>query len=175
MISRLDIMTYPRISQFMSWYPCVNLYIQIYSISQYITVYDSIYWFMTVQVMYMQVYARLFNHLAVYDCLRNVYQPLTGIYLHITCSNDWFPAAPARLARLKAANSPLPLVWQKNTHVQAQWKWCFFFFASFGPPVPAWQGLPLRWLQWALPARHCTRRILRPAAIPAMLHWCSSS
>ena len=52
--------------------------------------------------------------------------------------------------------------------VQAQLCLLFASFASFAPPPrPAWQGLASQWRQWAgpLPARHCTRRILRPAAI----------
>ena len=56
--------------------------------------------------------------------------------------------------------------------VQAQLCLLFASFASFAPPPrPAWQGLASQWRQWAgpLPARHCTRRILCPAAIHVVM------
>ena len=94
-----------------------------------------------------------------------MYMAVCGRYI---MAYDSFPAAPARLARLKAANLPLPLVHTRHTQVQAQLCLLFASFASFAPPPrPAWQGLAWQWRQWAgpLPARHCTRRIFRPAAI----------
>ena len=118
---------------------------------------ESIYKYIPSWTVYMLV---CWRYIKVYS----------SIYILKIWPIDSFPAAPARLARLKAANLPLPLVHTRHTQVQAQLCLLFASFASFAPPPgpqPTWQGLAWQWRQWAgpLPARHCTRRILRPAAI----------
>ena len=94
----------------------INVYIHVWGISRYMTVYDCLWRYMMFQesiykyipswTMYMAVCGR---NIMVYSC----------IYMFVIWPINLFPAAPAwlarRLARLKAANLPLPLV-QHKTH-----------------------------------------------------------
>ena len=73
----------------------------------------------------------------------------TRTYLFAAWPNDSFPAAPARLARPKAANLLLPLVWHKFKHNSV---YCFTLL-SFSPPSPA----ASRFAAWQRRCSRCSR------------------
>ena len=62
----------------------------------------------------------------------------SSIYMLVIWPIDSFPAAPARLAHLKAANLPLPLVHTRHTQVQAH---LCLLFASFAAPPARLAGI----------------------------------
>ena len=149
-------------------YKWCRMYILVYTSLWYITVYDGIWRYMTVYDVpgkYIHVYT-IMN--GVYGCLLKVYQGIFQ-YTHACNLTNWFvscctrPADPPESCKSAAATS------QHKTHSSSStivFTFCIFCF--FRPaPRPAWQGLAWQWRQWAgpLPARRCTCRILRPAAI----------
>ena len=112
----------------------INVYIQVYGISRYMTVYDCLWRYM----MFQDSIYKYIPSWTVYTlvCWRYI-KVYSSIYILIIWPIDSFPAAPARLARLKAANLPLPLVHTRHTQVQAQLCLLFASFASFArPPGP---------------------------------------
>ena len=66
------------------------------------------------------------RHIKVYSC----------IYMFVIWPIDSFPAAPARLARLKAANLPLPLVHTRHSSSSAN-RVNFCIVCLFRPAPPA--------------------------------------
>ncbi len=84
-ISGHDIMTFRTIYLYTihvyDFHESIYLYIPVYGISRYITVYDSTLWFTSmtvyvVQVKYIQVHTMIPLHNSVYDCLSRVCRPI---------------------------------------------------------------------------------------------------
>ena len=112
-------------------YQTINLYIQVYTFCQkYILVYTSL-WYITVFhgiLRFSTVYDGIWCSRKVYTSIYHLYMDVcwryikvySSIYMLVIWPIGLFPAAPARLARLKAANLPLPLVHTRHTQVQAQ-------------------------------------------------------
>jgi len=116
----LHILVYVKIWNDISWYHCIYSYMSKYEmISLHILVYTSIS-YMTVYggiCLFMMVYTFETKYIPSYTMLKLWHEMFMDLYnltyVYILWPNDSFPAAPPRLARLKAANLLRPLFWFK--------------------------------------------------------------
>ena len=105
-----DVRRHHCIYSYMSKYEMISLHILVYTSISYMTAYRGTCLFMTVytfETKYIPSYTMLTRW---HEMLMHLYN-LT--YVYIRWPNDSFPAAPPRLARLKAANLLRLLFWFK--------------------------------------------------------------
>ena len=115
----------------------INVYIHVWGISRYMTVYDCLWRYMTVYDVpgkYIQVYT-IMN--GVYGCLLKVYQGIFQ-YIHACNLTNWFvscctrPAGPPESCKSAAATSPHKTHSSSSTIV-----FTFCIFCLFRPAPPA--------------------------------------
>jgi hypothetical protein len=115
----------------------INVYIHVWGISRYMTVYDCLWRYMTVYDVpgkYIQVYT-IMN--GVYGCLWTVYQGIF-LYIHVCNLTNQFvscctrPAGPPESCKSAAATSPLKTHSSSSTIV-----FTFCIFRLFRPAPPA--------------------------------------
>ena len=115
-----DIIAYTRICQNMKWYLYIYSYIRVYRIWRCMVVYACLWWYILLkQSIYhhIQVYTFETKYIPSYTMPKLWHEMFMDLYnltyVYILWPNDSFPAAPPRLARLKAANLLRPLFWFK--------------------------------------------------------------